>query len=107
MLGGSRVRIQAWALVRLMVTPVLRIFTGSIMRQWEMGQKNSAGGGDGPPRDPRPLLSPPACLRSCFLSPALHPPAAQYCMSPPVDAVCYRSKFCMHVERMQPALQQA
>ena len=79
-------RIQAWALVRLMVTPVFRIFTGSIMRQWEMGQNNSAGGGDGPPRDPRPLLSPPACLPSCFLSPALHPSVAQHCMSPPEGA---------------------
>ena len=71
-------RIQAWALVRLMVTPVLRIFTGSIIRQWEIGQKNSAGGGDGPPSEPLDLLSPATCLRSFFLSPALQPSAAQH-----------------------------
>ena len=75
---GSRVRIQAWALVRLRVTPVLRIFTGSIIRQWEIGQKNSAGGGDGPPREPLDLLPPATCLRSCFLSPALQHNAAQH-----------------------------
>lgn len=65
-------RIQAWALVRLMVTPVLRIFTGSIMRQCEMGQKNSGGGGVCPDREL--LLLPPSTftsLCSLFLSLAL------------------------------------
>ena len=66
-------RIQACALVRLMVTPVLRIFTGSIMRQCEMGQKNSGGGGVCPDREL--LLLPPSTftsLCSLFLSLALH-----------------------------------
>ena len=66
-------RIQAWALVRLMVTPVFRILTGSIIRQCEMGQKNSAGGEVGPPRELLLLRSSPTCLLSCFLSPALQP----------------------------------
>lgn len=39
------VRIQAWMLVRLKVMPVLSRVTGSVMRQWLMGQKNSGGGG--------------------------------------------------------------
>ena len=68
---GSRVRIQDWALVRLMVTPVFSIFTGSIIRQCEMGQKNSGGGGEGPPRDPLLWAATATCLRCCFLSPAL------------------------------------
>ena len=63
---GSRVRIHAWALVRLMVTPVFRIFTGSIIRQCEMGQKNSGGGGEGPPRDPLLWAPTATCLRCCF-----------------------------------------
>jgi len=67
------VRIQAWALARLMVTPVFRILTGSIIRQCEMGQKNSVGGEIVPPRELLLLRSSPTCLLSCFLSPALQP----------------------------------
>ena len=94
---GSRVRIQAWALVRLMVTPVFRIFTGSIIRQCEMGQKNSGGGGDGPARDPLLVPSCPTCFCCIFLSPALQPYiAAQdlYRVAVIADSGVYRPHQC-------------
>lgn len=87
-------RIHAWALVRLMVTPVFRIFTGSIIRQWEIGQKNSAGG---PPRELLTFLSPPACLRRRFLSPALHWSAAQQCMFSPGHAMRNGCVLCRQI----------
>ena len=42
------VRIQACMLVRLKVMPVFTRVTGSVMRQWLMGQKNSGGGAVAP-----------------------------------------------------------